>query len=240
MKERRVGRFIFRCYDGDLSPWHVHVLLEGREVGRWDLEHRRPMDSPQAFAGAFSGEESSEGKPERVAGDPARTGGSGPGRALRISAVDYAHNVGAIVFLLDDGRILAVPLRSLPAADATSVTAASTVPDGYAAVVEQKSGNRFDVPWDVVLQLADPAYPYRVNAGGLHPREIGERIRRERRSRDWTLAELSIQTGIRIPNLSRLETGSHAPSIQTLDRVAEALAIPVAELIVGRGPEAGR
>ena len=36
------------------------------------------------------------------------------------------------------------------------------------------------------------------------------------------------------PNLSRLEHGQHLPSLETLERVAAALAVPVAELVAVR------
>ena len=34
-----------------------------------------------------------------------------------------------------------------------------------------------------------------------------------------------------VPNLSRLETGTHVPSLETLERVAAALGVRVADLV---------
>jgi hypothetical protein len=35
---------VFRSYVGDHPPFHVHVFRKGRQLGRWDIEHQRPMD----------------------------------------------------------------------------------------------------------------------------------------------------------------------------------------------------
>ncbi len=45
MGEKKVRGFVFRWYVGDHGPLHVHVFWRGREVGRWDIEHQRPLDS---------------------------------------------------------------------------------------------------------------------------------------------------------------------------------------------------
>ena len=42
--------------------------------------------------------------------------------------------------------------------------------------------------------------------------------------------ELAHRTGLQAPNLSRLESGKHMPSMETLERVAEALDMRMADL----------
>ncbi len=40
--------FIFVTYTGDHPPYHVHILTSaGRNIGRFDIEHQRPMDDFQ-------------------------------------------------------------------------------------------------------------------------------------------------------------------------------------------------
>lgn len=40
--------FIFITYTGDHPPYHVHILTStGRNIGRFDIEHQRPMDDFQ-------------------------------------------------------------------------------------------------------------------------------------------------------------------------------------------------
>lgn len=44
MGRKRSGGFIFVAYKGDHPPLHVHILQDGREIGRWDIENQKPMD----------------------------------------------------------------------------------------------------------------------------------------------------------------------------------------------------
>ena len=43
MGEKRIKGFVLRAHKGDHPPLHVHILRNGRELGRWDVEHQRPM-----------------------------------------------------------------------------------------------------------------------------------------------------------------------------------------------------
>ena len=79
----------------------------------------------------------------------------------RLVGVEYIGKMEAVVFRFEDGRIFGVPLQELEGIDGTPVTRAFLVYDGDAAVIEQFSGNRLEVPWDVVLYHADSSYPYR-------------------------------------------------------------------------------
>jgi len=88
-----------------------------------------------------------------------------------------------------------------------------------------------------VLYLQEPTYPYhkaraeRRDAEAGRAERIGARIRHERDARGWSLGELARRAGMQPPNLSRLETGKHMPSLDTLERVAEALGVRVADLV---------
>jgi DNA-binding XRE family transcriptional regulator len=159
-----------------------------------------------------------------------------------LADVEYVGKMEAVVFRFADGRIFGVPVLQLEGLDGSPVTRVYLSSYGYAATIEQFSGNRLEVPWDVVLYHADPTYPYRKPDPGS-PGEsdrrrvdqiIGERVRRERRARKWTLADLSSRTGIKVPNLSRLEKGKHTPSLDTLEKVADAFGVPVAVLVAQR------
>lgn len=44
MGEKRVRGYVFRSYVGDHPPLYVHVFRKGEQLGRWDIEHQRPMD----------------------------------------------------------------------------------------------------------------------------------------------------------------------------------------------------
>lgn len=57
--------------------------------------------------------------------------------------------------------------------------------------------------------------------------EIGRRLRDLRRRRALTLQTLSEESGVSVGMLSQMERGVSAPSIRTLQRVAEALEVPI-------------
>ena len=44
MGEKRIGGYLFRTYTGDHRPYHVHVYYGNRELGRFDIEHQKPLD----------------------------------------------------------------------------------------------------------------------------------------------------------------------------------------------------
>lgn len=59
---------------------------------------------------------------------------------------------------------------------------------------------------------------------------IGERLRRLRRERGWTLEDLAARTGLSRAYLSRLEGGDRQPSLSALSEVAWAYGIPFSSL----------
>ncbi|GAA2769971.1 helix-turn-helix domain-containing protein [Streptomyces showdoensis] len=61
--------------------------------------------------------------------------------------------------------------------------------------------------------------------------EVGPRLRRIRRERGATLAELSATTGISVSTLSRLESGQRKPSLELLLPIARAHQVPLDELV---------
>jgi len=157
----------------------------------------------------------------------------------RLCDVAFVRSMSALVVKFLSGRVYAVPLADLEGADTTTVTRVSLGSDGYAIVIEQESANRLEIPWDMVLFHAEPNYRfYKCGSGAADSatgrRQIGERIHLERANRQWTLADLSLRTGIKVPNLSRLEKGRHTPSLETLEKVADAFDLPVAELVSSR------
>ncbi|WP_406864559.1 XRE family transcriptional regulator [Streptomyces sp. HUAS MG47] len=61
--------------------------------------------------------------------------------------------------------------------------------------------------------------------------EVGPRLRRIRRDRGVTLAELSAATGISVSTLSRLESGQRRPSLELLLPLARAHQVALDELV---------
>ena len=151
-----------------------------------------------------------------------------------ILSIRYVPELSGFGVQLGTGRSYFLPLSDLPEADSSAVTSADMGDDDSYFVVHQESGNWFDVPWDDVLYHCEPTYEY--YKGGQAPvasddERIGSRLREARKTRGLTVAELARRAGMKRPNLSRLEHGRHRPSLDTLERLAEVLGIPVASLL---------
>jgi XRE family transcriptional regulator, regulator of sulfur utilization len=67
--------------------------------------------------------------------------------------------------------------------------------------------------------------------------EVGGRVQSLRKARGLTLQELSAATTVSVSMLSSVERGQKAATIVVLDRIADGLGVPLAELIA---PEADR
>ena len=63
---------------------------------------------------------------------------------------------------------------------------------------------------------------------------VGRQVRGLRKIKGMTQAQLARAAGILRPNLSRIESGKHRPTLETLEKLAAALRVPVVELIVRR------
>ncbi len=68
---------------------------------------------------------------------------------------------------------------------------------------------------------------------------IGPRLRRVRRARDVTQAQLAEQTGFAISTIGRIEKGRESPRIETLFKLAQALGIDPKVLTFGDEKEGG-
>jgi len=58
--------------------------------------------------------------------------------------------------------------------------------------------------------------------------KVGGQIRRRRRERNLTLAQISDATGLNVGYLSQIENDKASPSLETLAELAEALDVPIA------------
>ena len=53
MSDKKCLGFIFRSYKNDHQPYHIHVLKYGKELGRFDIVNRRPMDAKLKIGGTL-------------------------------------------------------------------------------------------------------------------------------------------------------------------------------------------
>jgi DNA-binding XRE family transcriptional regulator len=155
----------------------------------------------------------------------------------RMTDVTFIASDSTLAFTFADGRRYSVPLSAVVPADASSVLEITLLYEGSAAAVMQSSGNRFEIPWDFVLHWADTEYEYyrgRLDVSRNREeaaRAVAGRVRAQRKKRDLTQQQLADLTGIKRPNVARLERGIHTASLETLERVASALGTTVAEFV---------
>lgn len=160
-----------------------------------------------------------------------------PAASRTLEAVRYQPKENTFFVAFRNGKTYELPRKAVEADDGSALVGEPRIIHGGSAFeVRQQSGNTYQVPWDLVLYHQETSYPYHKGKSSQREAEanraerIGTRIRQEREGRGWSLAELARRTGIQPPNLSRLENGKHVPSLDTLQRVADALGVRVADL----------
>lgn len=153
-----------------------------------------------------------------------------------ILRVEYINSLRAFIVWMDNGQTYLLHAADLPEADPSPIERVALARSRRYFAVTQASGNTFDVPWDLVLHHCEPSYPYfkgrqAREAEGSRAARIGSRVRSLREQRGLSVAELARRAGLLRPNLSRLESGKHAPTLDTLERVAAAMGATVADVV---------
>ncbi len=158
-----------------------------------------------------------------------------PGFEDRIRDARYQVASDRFLAIFDSGKEYTFNRSVLECDDGTAIVSVKVEPRRFFFRVAQASGNRYEVPWDRILYETEPSYSFRAAADkAVTPRGIGAEIRKRRRASRMTQAELARAARMLRPNLSRIEAGKHRPTLETLEKLAAALRVPVAELIAGR------
>jgi DNA-binding XRE family transcriptional regulator len=158
------------------------------------------------------------------------------GLRKKIEVVFYLENLKSFVIRMKNGKTYILKVSDLSEADSSKVTEWTIGEDHSHFRVIQKSGNWFEVPWDDVLYHCEPSYEY-FNKNDSVPNlpdennKIGQKIKQLRITKGYSIEALAQKAGMKRPNLSRLENGKHQPSLETLEHIAEALDITVAEIL---------
>ncbi len=135
-----------------------------------------------------------------------------------------------LIVRFGDGDVLRLPVdRLLPTRQGAHWEQAS-VEEGrhihvpVAAGQGDRGGDATDVPWDTIRALTDPQFVAEMaQAAARNAVRIGATVRTLRRQRGLTTAELGARAGVAQQSISRLETGRHAASFSTLERLLSAM-----------------
>jgi transcriptional regulator with XRE-family HTH domain len=85
-------------------------------------------------------------------------------------------------------------------------------------------------PVAVVDFFGNPRTFFRMTDDEL-ARVIGRNVRAGRLHAKLSLKGLSERTGISVPHISRLEKGTHLPTLKTLKKVSDALEMPICSFL---------
>lgn len=151
-----------------------------------------------------------------------------------LTAVSYRPATRALSVAYDDGEIVEVVVDALKLPDGAKIENVRL--DEFRRGVEfwLADGTMHDVAADYITWLTDAAY--REQYPDDRPDEdiaalIGKNVVALRNQRGMSQAALAHSTGILGPNLSRLESGKHVPTLTMLLRLARALGVSLGKLV---------
>ena len=128
-----------------------------------------------------------------------------------------------------DGKEGVIPLGAL---NLTEPPIRVVFPTPYELRVFTETGEAPLIPWDFARHFADPDYKTRSERAAIRGKEtLGARIKRLRKEQRLSQAELAQRAGISRVSLARIETGIHSPRLKTLNALADALHLPLAQLL---------
>jgi DNA-binding XRE family transcriptional regulator len=159
-------------------------------------------------------------------------------RAFEDKIRDARYLVGEDRFFVtfDSGKEYSFARSLLECDDGTDIVSVKVESKRFFFAVTLSSGNKYEIPWDRVLYEAEASYPYlRSRAAKFeNSRNLGGEISKLRKARGMTQAELARAANILRPNLARIEGGKHRPTLETLEKLAAALKVPVVDMIAKR------
>lgn len=156
------------------------------------------------------------------------------GRKMR--AARFLVGEDRFIVTFDSGKEYSFPRSSLEVDDGSELVNIQLDRRRFFFRVIQVSGNRYEIPWDRVLHEAEPSYPYFRGRKGRTKttHAVGARIRKLREAKGVTQEELAGAVGMMRSNISRIEAAKHRPTLETMEKIAKALKVSVADLIAPR------
>ena len=147
-----------------------------------------------------------------------------------IEAVSYDKQSRTLSVRFDDGDLATATLEALKLPDKPI---ASIAVDEFRRGVEVRFRDRstHDIAADYFTWLTQPDYAVAYPAdASLGPR-VGANIVSLRKQRCLSQSALASAAGMAAPNLSRLESGRHVPTLDILLRISEALGVSLPVLL---------
>jgi DNA-binding XRE family transcriptional regulator len=150
----------------------------------------------------------------------------------KLEKVDYLEKEKVFACTFIDKEDLFLSRKDIPEDDGSLIKEVSIEKNRYYFSVLLGSGKKYEVPWDFIRYICDEKYEFSAKKSKkISAQEIGKRITWLRKSKKLTQQALASQSGIQRANIARIESGRHRPSLETLERIAESLSLPVARLV---------
>jgi DNA-binding XRE family transcriptional regulator len=151
----------------------------------------------------------------------------------KIRKIDFLEKENVFSCTFKNGKTYFLSRNDIEEDDGSKIKHYVIDEDEYYFIVYLESGKEYAVPWDFVLSMCEEEYEfYHTKAvEKISPEKIGEKIQELRKIRGLTQEQLQKKTGILRANIARIERGRHSPSLESLEKIADALEVPIVNLI---------
>jgi len=154
---------------------------------------------------------------------------------MMITEVRVDQHKKVIFVRFADGAKGEIPLKDLKDHQKLDLSQVS-LPDPYGVEIAVKGENEpSGFPWDFARMYCDPDYAAQVKRlNTQYDQALARNLKRLRQGRGWSQEELEKRAGVSRVTISRIETEEGQSSrVYTLDRLAKALGVQVADLFKG-------
>jgi DNA-binding Xre family transcriptional regulator len=136
-----------------------------------------------------------------------------------------------LVAQFEDGTTARVDTTQVLPTDARGVDWDALTFDAYEIHLPSATGD-IEIPWSTIRVLSDPQYSaHLATAAAEQARRIGSRIKKLRKQRHLTTAELAARAGITPAQLARLEGGDREEALTGFTRLLAAMDCTLQDLI---------
>jgi DNA-binding XRE family transcriptional regulator len=150
----------------------------------------------------------------------------------KLGKVDYLEKEKVFSCTFRNKEDLFLFRKDIPEDDGSPIKEVGIDKNKYYFSVLLESGKKYEVPWDFIRYICDEKYEFSgKRPGRMFASDIGKRIAWLRKSKKLTQQALASQSGIQRANIARIESGRHASSLETLERIADSLNLPVARIV---------
>jgi len=145
--------------------------------------------------------------------------------------VSASYRDGRLVVLFEDGTWVDLQAEPVLPPDARGAQWERLSVSPLEITVPTEGGD-VEIPWSTVRALTDRQYSaHLADAAGDEARQIGQRIRALRESRNLASKDLAVRAGITPQSLSRIELGRHDVVFTTLQRILAAMGCSLKDLV---------